>query len=61
MKMSKKGQSIMEYIIILTALIAVFLLVRSKIGENVNRSYLDLGDKMQNAITSIDSGVNATH
>ncbi len=58
MRNSRKAQSIMEYIIILTALISVFLIVRSRISNSVNKSYGHLSDEMTEAVTSIDSGVS---
>ncbi len=47
---SKKGQSIVEYLIILAGIIAAILVVKTMLQNKVQGSYNHLGNQMESAI-----------
>ncbi|MDO8489124.1 MAG: hypothetical protein Q7S42_03325 [Candidatus Omnitrophota bacterium] len=53
MKKFKKGQSTLEYVIILAAIIGAIVLVSATIRGNLKNSYNTLGGKMENAVGNV--------
>jgi hypothetical protein len=54
MKRFRKGQSTLEYVIILAAVIGTIILVAGIIGGHLNNGYSSLSDKMQNKADEVD-------
>jgi hypothetical protein len=48
-----RGQSILEYVIVLAALVAGFALARSKLQSNATNSLTSVGQATETAVTAI--------
>lgn len=53
MKKFRKGQSTLEYVIILAAVVGAIIAVGVLIKGNLNRSYTDLGGKMEDKVADV--------
>ena len=53
MKKCRKGQSTLEYVIILAAVIGAIILASVAIKEKVDASYTDLSGSMQTAVANV--------
>lgn len=51
--MNKKGQSVLEYVIILTAVIAAIILFAGRLGPKVGDSLDHAADQMQSEVNKI--------
>ncbi len=49
----RKGQSTLEYVLILTAIIAAVIVVSGKLGKNVESSLEHVGSEMENQANKI--------
>ncbi|MDD5130712.1 MAG: hypothetical protein PHS66_06690 [Candidatus Omnitrophica bacterium] len=49
----RKGQSTLEYVIILAAVVGAIIAVGVLIKGNLNTSYTALGDKMENKVGEV--------
>ncbi|MDP2928382.1 MAG: hypothetical protein Q8N80_06270 [Candidatus Omnitrophota bacterium] len=54
MKKFRKGQSTLEYVIILAAVIGAIIAVAVLIKGNLNTSYTTLGTKMENKVGEVN-------
>ncbi len=54
--MRRKGQSIVEYLLIFAGIIAAILVVKETIESNLKGSYNQLSNEMSSAINYIDFG-----
>ena len=55
--LKRKGQSTLEYVIILTAIVAAVILVANKfIGKNVQNSLEHAGNEMETGVKHINFG-----
>lgn len=52
----KKGQSTLEYVIVLTAIVAAVILGARYLGGRVQTSMTTMGDRMNEEVTSIHFG-----
>jgi Flp pilus assembly pilin Flp len=50
----KKGQSTLEYVIILAAVVGAIILVAGKLNSKIGDSYDTLGTTMQNKVNEVD-------
>jgi len=57
----QKGQSTLEYVIILTAVIAAVLIGARYLGQRVNDSMTHAGDEMQSGVERIHFGSGSTN
>ncbi len=53
-RVSKRGQSIVEYLIILAGIIAAILVVKTMLQNKVQSSYNHLGNQMEAAINKFE-------
>lgn len=51
---SKKGQSTLEYVIILAAVVGVIIAIATILKGNLRTSYTTLGGKMENKVSSVN-------
>ena len=51
-----KGQSTLEYVIILSAVVGAIVLVAVMLKPKLNTNYSNLTDKMQTKVESVDLG-----
>ncbi|MFA6358486.1 MAG: hypothetical protein WCY09_07515 [Candidatus Omnitrophota bacterium] len=49
-----KGQSTLEYVIILAAVVGAIIAVAAVVKGNLNKSYTTLGDKMESKVGSVN-------
>ena len=58
--MTRAGQSIIEYALIFVAIVGVLLIVVPKaIKPNMNQIYNSAGEKMNEAIGTLDTGIGS--
>jgi uncharacterized protein (UPF0333 family) len=50
------GQSTLEYMIVLTAIVAAVIVAAPKIKENTETAFTHAGEEMQSAVENIDYG-----
>jgi len=53
MKRTRSGQSTLEYVIILAAVVGAIIVVAAALKPKVQSSYNDLGDKMQSKVGQV--------
>jgi Flp pilus assembly pilin Flp len=54
MKKFRKGQSTLEYVIILAAVVGAIIAIAATLSSKVTSSYSTLGDKMQNKTDALE-------
>jgi hypothetical protein len=54
MKRFRKGQSTLEYVIILSAVIGAIILIANALKPKLVSTYGDLGDKMQSKVSEVE-------
>jgi len=56
MKRSRRGQSTLEYVIILTAVIGAIILVANMLKPKLSSTYNNLTDKMSDKVDTVSFG-----